>query len=80
MTIKITQGIDEGDQETSFMNATLQGWGEVAFSIATTVKVPNSMKDDPEKVAQWIESALNPFDSGVVDFEVQIGKARNPNA
>lgn len=77
MTIKITQGIDEEAQESSFMNATLQGWGKVAFSISTTVKVPQSMQDDPEQVARWVESALNPFDSGVVDFEVQIGESRS---
>lgn len=73
MNLKITTGVSEDDQLSSFQNATLQGAGAFAFSIATHVTVPDTVIAEGEAaVAKFVEDALV---RGDVAFEVQIGSA-----
>ncbi len=80
-TVNISLGVSEEEQEGSFQNATLQGAGDsLAFSIATRLKVPESVAAEGETaVAQYLQDALT-LASRVVEgleFEVQIGASRD---
>lgn len=75
--VKVTGGICGDDQQGSFENATMQTAGDyLAFSVKTTLAVPDSVANESEKAAaRYIESLLDRASSLVpgLSFEVQIG-------
>lgn len=73
--VNIETGISEGDQQDTFQNATLQGSDEIAFSIATFVKVPKDYSE--EQVEQFLRDVLTRVTDCApeISFEVQIGEA-----
>lgn len=81
-SVKITGGICGDDQQGSFENATMQTAGDyLAFSIKTTLAVPDSVANQGEPVAaRYIETVLERA-SGLVPglaFEVQLGPNETP--
>lgn len=77
--LEIETGVCGNDQEGSFMNATLQSHGELEFSIATYVSVPDEITSEGE-----LQSYLTLLLGGLlyradgkspVSFEVQLGPA-----
>lgn len=74
-TIAIERGVGEDDQVGSFQNATFQTAGErVAFSIATTIAVPDEISDKGEEaVTEFIHRVLAPSARAGAKFDVQIG-------
>lgn len=77
--VSITRGIPEGEQTSSFQNATLQGaGGGIAFSIASHVKVPDSIVARGESaVADYLNDLLSRAAASAdgLLFEVQVGAA-----
>jgi hypothetical protein len=78
MSISITQDIPGEEQETSFMNATLQeGPPGFDFSVALHLDVPLIGVYDQESLASWITHKLAPIShDSRVHIEVQMGPAR----
>lgn len=81
MTVCIQTGYSEEHQESSFMNATLQGSGAVAFSIATHIAVPEEVSAQGEDhVADYLRSALKAAAEAAAEygltFHAQVGAAR----
>lgn len=77
---KIETGIPEFDQEGSFMNATLQGVGNLAFSIQTEFEVPEAIFVKGEAaVAGYLAAYLAVAEAAVpgLRFTVQLGLARS---
>lgn len=80
--VNIQTGCDEQSQESSFMNATLQGAGtEVAFSIATELDVPESISNQGEQaVAEYLRKVLTIAATAAAEyglsFDVQVGPSR----
>lgn len=79
--VEIETGICGNDQESSFMNSTLQQHGELEFSVGTTVVVPESVKTE-EDLRLYLLDVLG--DAVIhtrwvlhnrLRFEVQIGPA-----
>lgn len=70
--------MDEVTQESSFMNATLQGSETVAFSIATHIEVPSWVPNTEEDVANHIFCVLTDAlrKARDITFEVEIGPGR----
>lgn len=79
--MKIETGIDEGQQESSFMNATLQDAGKntgLAMSISTTMDIPDHIAaQGEERIAAYISFTLKQFESHGLKFHVQLGPARD---
>ena len=79
----ITYGVEGDEQRTAFENSTLQSTDDeqVDYSIATYVKIPDSIAAGGEKViGQWLQNFLGgmSYISGsIVTFEVQIGPGEN---
>ncbi len=80
---EVRLGVPEERQESSFMNATLQGKGRLAFSIAAFLVV--SEFDDEEDLATEIINVLDTAAYAAnrrgpsaprLSFEVEIGQAR----
>ncbi len=81
MTVCIQTGYSEEQQESSFMNATLQGAGAVAFSIATHITVPDDVSAQGEAcVANYLRDALTAATQAAAEyglkFHAQVGAAR----
>lgn len=81
MTVCIQTGYPEEHQESSFMNATLQGSGAVAFSIATHIPVPEEVTAQGEaSVADYLRNALTAAATAAAEygltFHAQVGAAR----
>jgi hypothetical protein len=77
----IETGINESEQEGSFMNATLQGVGNhISMSIQTTLSVPAHIVEKGEAhVAAWVKMTLQKASNkalGQLRFHVQLGSAR----
>lgn len=76
--LKIETGIPGEDQQSSFMNATLQETADCSleFSIATYISVSPSLRTE-EELASLISNVLGPVVAADprVSFEVQIGPA-----
>lgn len=75
--LKIETGITGNDQESSFMNATLQKAGDrFEFSIATFISISPSVKTE-EELAALISNVLSPIVAvdPRISFEVQLGLA-----
>lgn len=71
MSIEIETGIPGTEQESSFINATIQthgedrdGYGGIDFSIATKVTVPDSVKNEAD-LARYLEWVLGLMDDAV---------------
>ena len=76
--LEIKIGIPETVQESSFANATLQGPGSVAFSIATYVEITTEVAAKGQRaVAAFLREKLTPIATNGVTFVVQIGKANS---
>lgn len=79
--VNIATGIPEDEQESSFMNATLQGAGPgIAFSIATKLDIPDEIISKGEAmVATYISQTLETAAAGApgLHFEVQLGLSRD---
>ncbi len=77
--VTIEKGVPESEQTSSFINATLDGFGEkVAISIATYIKVPDSMKNAGEdEIASYVENILTSAckASDQLVFDVKIGRS-----
>lgn len=72
-TVTIEIGPSADEQMSSFQNATLQNADAVAFSVATHVDVPQSVRDQGEQaVGDWLRELLSGGPEGVT-FEVQVG-------
>lgn len=72
-------GIPEEDQEGSFMNATLQSVGDVAFSIQTDFDIPEDVGAAGEvAVERYLAEQLAKAEAAVpgIRFTVQLGEAR----
>lgn len=73
--VEIKYNVDEAEQMSSFVNATLQGAGRWAVSIATYV----DLEDSPDAYATGIrlrkilETAAAATEPGSLMFDVQIG-------
>lgn len=76
--VTITTGIPANEQESSFMNATLQQAGnEHSFSIATHVKVPDHICNQGEAaIRDYLMDILGKaaLTDRNLTFEVQLGK------
>jgi hypothetical protein len=78
MMVKITTGVPEEDQRSSFQNATLQGAGNIAFSVSTRIEVPEEVaKRGGDAVNAFVREALElaAGASPAISFEVQSGPA-----
>ncbi len=74
-TVTVRTGIDEGMQECSFQNATLQGSGKVAYSIATWVKVPpDVVAGGQDAVAAYLRGLLTGAPAEAT-FDIEVGEA-----
>lgn len=75
--VRITSGIEEGDQLDTFQNATLFGVGDdLAVSIAARVAVPEDVAEGGEAaVVTYLNEALTAATTAVpqLSFEVQVG-------
>lgn len=74
---KIFMGIPGDDQESSFMNATLQqssGEPTLEFSIATHLDVPKYVRSE-DSLANWLNMVFGDFvhEHPEVEIEIQIG-------
>lgn len=81
--LSVRVGINEAEQETDFMNSTLQGNGKsdkLAFSIATHLDFLNEY-DTPDELAEAIVDVLRQVPKAVfgtkITFEVEVGYARS---
>lgn len=74
--IDIEYNKSEDQQQSTFMNATIQGNASdtIAFSIAVTA--PTFDLDDPYQIAFVLDEALGPLVKKGYLIEVQIGEAR----
>ena len=76
----ITTGVPGDDQESSFMNATLQSTSGLEFSVAVHIGVPGDM-DTEEKLRRYlhdvfqtaIEVTEKKFGVATLNVEIQIG-------
>lgn len=72
----IEDGISAGDQESSFMNATLQDVADydLSFSVATHIGIPADVTDE-ERLRNYLAMILQRVtDLGLgIAFEVQLG-------
>ncbi len=79
--VSVTAGISEEEQEGRFANATRQSAKDaLAFSVATTVEVPEYIGGDQEQIASFLRRTLTQAAvaaSGAVSFKVQLGPARS---
>lgn len=79
--VDVTVGIDEESQIDGFANATLQGNGRLAYSIATFVELPPEFTDEYE-AGEWLArrlSELTQCEQGPreISFRVEIGLAES---
>lgn len=80
--VTIETGCDEEGQQSSFMNATLQGAGPmIAFSVATELDIPGSVSENGEQaVAEYLREALTVAAKAAakygLTFDVQVGPSR----
>lgn len=70
--VTVTTGINEGDQEDSFQNATLQGLGDnLAVSIETRITVPpNIIEQGEAATSMYIEGVLMAAQPTKCNFKV----------
>ena len=80
--MKIRKGVCGDDQMSGFQNATLQSGGgnKVEFSIATFIKLPDSLRDaDEVAVSAYLQSVFmlieKNFKEASLAFEIEIGPA-----
>lgn len=72
--------VDPGDQEGSFMNATLQSAGDLGFSVATHITLPEHVRSNQRRAAQLIGRICDRMTAAAarngvtVTFEVQVGR------
>lgn len=76
--VDLTKNCTADEQESGFMNATLQDAGNVAFSIATHIKIPENVSSQGEDavssyLAELLEKASNSVEG--LSFTVQTGPA-----
>jgi len=80
--VQVREGVSAGEQESSFMNATLQDAGEAtSFSVATKLEIPEYVISKGEAaIAGYISGALGRASSSVsgLSFEVEIGPTEDP--
>lgn len=76
----ITDGVSGGEQEGSFMNATLQGSEGVSFSIAVHVGLPASVRTEAQVhrflkdvFLDAIEHTDKLYGQSTLNVEIQIG-------
>lgn len=71
--VTIERGIPADQQESSFMNATLQTAGDSTVSIATYIAVPDGMSESD--VAHHLQAYLRDVTRAfpVLSFHVQVG-------
>lgn len=79
-TVGVIAGVDESTQETTFMNATLQGVGERhAMSIQTHLYIPDEVAvQGQQAIANYVDVRLDRAAQKVpgLSFAAQIGLAR----
>lgn len=77
MSLEIRTGIPASEQESSFMNATLQTRGDLAFSIAVHVRPPDTALVSEYLLANYLEGLFNGLlrsrDGDRVEIEIEIG-------
>ena len=82
--LTITSGVSGDDQESSFMNATLQHAGDLGleFSIAVHVNVPADVKDEldlhyylRDLFAEAIHHTNSIYGRDTLSVEIQLGPA-----
>lgn len=82
--VTVDAGTDEDQQESSFMNATLQGAGEaVVMSISTSLEVPEDVIANGEaSIAKYVQKVLSIAASSCpgLSFQVQVGPSRDAMA
>lgn len=74
--LRITTDVSGGEQEDTFMNATLQGTrdGKFDFSIATYIEIPDEVAARGEEaIATHIDNVLGDRLGDGVEFDVQVG-------
>lgn len=75
--VKIETGLSEGDQQSSFQNATLQGAGDrLAFSVATEMDIPEDVSSQGEiAVADYLREQFSKATAVVPNlrFDIQLG-------
>lgn len=78
--VLVVYGISPEDQESNFMNATLQGDGDLGWSIATHITVPADQQQSELRTAQYLAAvcqAIVRYAQGLgieVTIEVQVGR------
>lgn len=78
--VNVLYHVDPEDQAGSFGNATLQGAGDLGFSVATHIELPEHVRSNQRRAAQLIgricdRMAAAAARNGVtVTFEVQVGR------
>ena len=70
--IEIREGIPASEQESSFMNATLQSAGDFAFSVATHVDVPERFAVDEKRLAAYLHATFPTLPPNV-KIEIELG-------
>lgn len=75
--VTIRKDVEEEEQQAMFQNATLQGAADIAFSIATFVKVPSEvLTQGQDAVAEYLRKLLGEREPANVSYEIEIGPAR----
>ena len=80
MLLQVDEGIPGDEQESSFMNATLQSAGDlVDFSVSTSIDVPEQISAQGESAVKgYIEDVLRAacLAHPALSFQVQVGASR----
>jgi hypothetical protein len=80
--VSLLLGVSEDDQRCSFENATLQGSGVSAFSVATRINIPVDVAEQgDDEVTEFIGKVLTTAikASPALSFDVQIGPSSEPD-